>query len=112
MAEEPLPVSAVEVTQPTAQPQAGQQIGATTYLQNIQKEREEMTKLRDEIRKEKEEIRELRAEQILSGQSGGAQQAQPPKQETDREYRQRIDREMAAGKRDWSDEIPADAGRR
>lgn len=52
-------------------------------IQELKKEREEFTKI-------KEELDTLRSDQLLSGTAGIRQEPQPPKEETALEYSRRV----------------------
>jgi len=61
------------------------------------KRREEVTKVELEVLAKKEK---LAANALLGGDSGGHVETAPAKEETDKEYRQRIEKELAEGKHD------------
>lgn len=67
---------------------------------------DEARAIRDEIRKEREKLKEenerrekIHSEELLAGTSG-ANVVSKPKEETSKEYRDRIDKEMNEGKTD------------
>ena len=51
-----------------------------TFLQEVQKEREELAKEREETAKLVTELKELRAEQIISGKIDSGKTAEKPKE--------------------------------
>lgn len=52
-------------------------------LESIRKEKEELTKIRDDLN-------QLRSDQLLSGTAGGHIEAKPAKEETAKEYAQKV----------------------
>jgi hypothetical protein len=52
-------------------------------IEELKKEREEMSKIKDELN-------QLRSDQLLSGTAGIRQEPQPPREETAKEYMQKV----------------------
>ena len=62
-------------------------------IEELKKEREEISKIRDELS-------QLRSDQPLSGSAGGHVEPEKPKEETPKEYNERINKELSEGKHD------------
>ena len=61
------------------------------------KRREEASKFESEILAKKEK---LAADKLISGTGGGHVEVKPPAEETPKEYRERIEKEISEGKHD------------
>ena len=68
---------------------------------------EEAKAIRDEIRTEREKLEaandrqaKLQAEEMLGGTAGGAVKPTPAKEETPKEYNDRVEKEISEGKHD------------
>ena len=61
----------------------------------------ELKEANDKIEKEMLRGEQLRAKIALGGKSESGQAPIKPKDETDKEYRARIEKEMAEGKKEW-----------
>lgn len=60
--------------------------------------RDEIIKARDELKAENDRKDKLQANEMLSGSAGGHIEATLPKEESPKEYRDRIDKEISEGK--------------
>lgn len=69
---------------------------AIPLLDEVKAEREKLEKVRDEARQQADRLEKLRAEQLLSGTAGIRPEPQV-KQETNKEYRKRIESMIARG---------------
>ena len=69
-----------------------------TFLEEIRKEKEELTKLRDEITEERKKIQELKANEILSGNTDAVKKQEEKKTESPEEYKNRIEDEIKHGR--------------
>lgn len=66
--------------------------------------RDEIVKAKEDLQKENDRRTKLNAEELLSSSAGGRVEPAPAKEETPHEYRMRIEKEMAEGKTDFSND--------
>ena len=62
--------------------------------------RDEILKAKDELKAENDRKEKLQSEELLSSSAGGKVEPTPPKEETPKEYNERIDKELSEGKHD------------
>ena len=62
--------------------------------------RDEIKAEKEGLKAEKEALQKVQTESLLGGSSGGRVEATPPKEETPKEYNDRIDKELSEGKHD------------
>ena len=67
-------------------------------LERARQEREGLAKENERLERNLRELREIETSRLLGSSAGGRVEPQPPKQETDKEYSQRIKQELAQGK--------------
>ena len=60
--------------------------------------RDEIKKEKEELKAEREKLEKVQSENLLSGTAGGNVPVTPPKEETPKDYNDRIDKEMSEGK--------------
>ena len=65
-----------------------------SLVEEIKGIRDDIFKARDEIKSENDRKEKLQAEAMLSGTGGAGIKAEPPKEETPKEYNDRIDKEL------------------
>ena len=62
--------------------------------------RDEIVKAKEDLQKENDRKAKLQSEELLSSSAGGKVEPTPPKEETPKEYNDRIDKEISEGKHD------------
>lgn len=60
------------------------------YLTELQTEKAELEKVRDEIKRDMAEFREMKAQEILSGRSNAANEQEKKKEITPQEYARKV----------------------
>lgn len=70
-------------------------------LDEIRKEKEELSKIRDEIKEDKEEYKSMKIDEIIRGRAAAGGIKEDKKEESPKEYRARVEKEMASGKTEW-----------
>ena len=73
-----------------------------TMLEETKEAIAELRKEKEEILEIKKQLAELKSDRLLSGTAGVRKEAEPVGDETNKEYRQRIEKELAEGKTDFT----------
>lgn len=88
--------------EPTPTPDKGS--GVPSDIDRAEKNLEERKKIVEEEKKILDRKEKLQAIQMVGGHTvAGAEDTEPKKEESDHDYRMRIEKEMAAGKTDFKD---------
>ena len=85
-----------EITTPN-QSGEGSESETDSLAEQLREEREKLEAVRKDIKSENDRAEKILARQALGGDSEAGQTKVKPKEETDKEYRQRVEKELSEG---------------